>query len=121
MDRSLLGMASDCAAHNLTLRPHTKTHKIPEIARLQMQYGAGGITVAKVGEAEVMADTLLSGDRKYFGYVQDHPDFLLEDLSGEMGQPGLESAAFTRTMNPTDQHGYKNRILESARLMTTAR
>jgi D-serine deaminase-like pyridoxal phosphate-dependent protein len=56
MDRNLRRMATYCAAHNLTLRPHTKTHKIPEIARLQMQYGAPGITVAKLGEAEVMAD-----------------------------------------------------------------
>jgi len=60
MDRNLRRMASYCAAHNLTLRPHTKTHKIPEIARLQMQYGAGGITVAKIGEAEVMADAGLN-------------------------------------------------------------
>ncbi|MGB8479127.1 MAG: alanine racemase [Acidobacteriaceae bacterium] len=60
MDRNLRRMASYCAAHNLTLRPHTKTHKIPEIARLQMQYGADGITVAKVGEAEVMADAGLN-------------------------------------------------------------
>ncbi len=37
------------------LRPHTKTHKSPEIARLQVEAGAAGITVAKVGEAEVMA------------------------------------------------------------------
>ncbi len=60
MERNLRGMANYCAAHNLTLRPHTKTHKIPEIARLQLQYGAGGITVAKVGEAEVMADAGLN-------------------------------------------------------------
>jgi D-serine deaminase-like pyridoxal phosphate-dependent protein len=60
MDRNLRGMASYCAAHNLTLRPHTKTHKMPEIARLQMQYGAPGITVAKLGEAEVMADAGLN-------------------------------------------------------------
>jgi D-serine deaminase-like pyridoxal phosphate-dependent protein len=38
------------------LRPHVKTHKSPEIARLQLEAGAAGITVAKVGEAEVMAD-----------------------------------------------------------------
>jgi D-serine deaminase-like pyridoxal phosphate-dependent protein len=38
------------------LRPHTKTHKSPEIARLQLDAGASGITVAKLGEAEVMAD-----------------------------------------------------------------
>lgn len=37
------------------LRPHTKTHKMPELARLQMEAGARGITVAKTGEAEVMA------------------------------------------------------------------
>jgi D-serine deaminase-like pyridoxal phosphate-dependent protein len=36
------------------LRPHTKTHKMPEIARLQVDAGATGITCAKVGEAEVM-------------------------------------------------------------------
>lgn len=38
------------------LRPHVKTHKSPEIARLQIEAGAAGITVAKLGEAEVMAD-----------------------------------------------------------------
>lgn len=38
------------------LRPHTKTHKTPELARMQLQAGAIGLTVAKVGEAEVMAD-----------------------------------------------------------------
>lgn len=38
------------------LRPHTKTHRTPAIAMLQVQAGASGITVAKLGEAEVMAD-----------------------------------------------------------------
>lgn len=38
------------------LRPHTKTHKIPELAKLQLEYGAAGIVVAKTSEAEVMAD-----------------------------------------------------------------
>lgn len=37
------------------LRPHTKTHKTPAIAHLQIRAGATGITVAKLGEAEVMA------------------------------------------------------------------
>lgn len=41
--------------HNVTLRPHTKTHKMPEIAKLQIKAGACGIAVAKVGEAEEMA------------------------------------------------------------------
>ena len=40
----------------MALRPHVKTHKAPEIARMQLDAGARGITVAKLGEAEVMAD-----------------------------------------------------------------
>lgn len=42
--------------NNVSLRPHTKTHKTPKLAILQEQMGAKGITVAKVGEAEVMAE-----------------------------------------------------------------
>lgn len=56
LDRNLRNMASYCREHDIALRPHTKTHKMPEIARMQVQYGAPGITVAKLGEAEVMAD-----------------------------------------------------------------
>ncbi|MEO6924645.1 MAG: alanine racemase [Bryocella sp.] len=56
LDHNLRRMASYCDTHNLTLRPHSKTHKMPEISRLQIQYGAPGITVAKLGEAEVMAN-----------------------------------------------------------------
>ena len=37
------------------LRPHAKTHKIPEIARRQIDAGAVGLTVATIGEAEVFA------------------------------------------------------------------
>ena len=37
------------------LRPHTKTHKSIALARRQIERGASGITVAKVGEAEVFA------------------------------------------------------------------
>ncbi|MDE1442211.1 alanine racemase, partial [Bacillus licheniformis] len=37
------------------LRPHTKTHKMPTLAKRQEEMGATGIAVAKVGEAEVMA------------------------------------------------------------------
>jgi D-serine deaminase-like pyridoxal phosphate-dependent protein len=40
----------------VSVRPHTKTHKLPEIARLQLEAGAVGVQVAKLGEAEVMAD-----------------------------------------------------------------
>ena len=42
--------------HGIANRPHIKTHKIPEIAQMQMDAGAVGITCQKVSEAEVMAD-----------------------------------------------------------------
>jgi len=42
--------------HNLASRPHIKTHKIPAIAKMQIEAGAVGITCQKVSEAEVMAD-----------------------------------------------------------------
>jgi len=39
----------------VALRPHAKTHKLPELGRMQIEAGAIGLTVAKLGEAEVMA------------------------------------------------------------------
>lgn len=56
MERNLRRMSDYARAHHLHLRPHTKTHKTPEIARLQVQLGSSGVTVAKTGEAEVLAD-----------------------------------------------------------------
>ena len=56
MQRNVEAMASVAATAGVRLRPHTKTHKCPEIARIQVEAGAAGITVAKLGEAEVMAD-----------------------------------------------------------------
>jgi len=56
MERNLSRMAEYCREHGLRLRPHTKTHKIPELARKQIESGAAGITVAKLDEAEVMID-----------------------------------------------------------------
>ena len=40
----------------LKLRPHIKTHKLPRFAQAAIDLGAVGITVQKLGEAEVMAD-----------------------------------------------------------------
>ena len=42
--------------HDLAVRPHIKTHKIPRFARMQVELGAVGITCQKLGEAEIMAD-----------------------------------------------------------------
>jgi D-serine deaminase-like pyridoxal phosphate-dependent protein len=56
MERNLNHMAEYTAKAGVALRPHIKTHKIPELARKQVALGAVGITVAKPGEAVVMAD-----------------------------------------------------------------
>jgi D-serine deaminase-like pyridoxal phosphate-dependent protein len=45
-----------CDAAGVANRPHVKTHKSPEIAKLQIAAGARGITCQKLGEAEVMAE-----------------------------------------------------------------
>lgn len=55
MERNLARMAEYCARTGMRLRPHVKTHKIPELALQQVAMGAVGITAAKPSEAQVMA------------------------------------------------------------------
>jgi D-serine deaminase-like pyridoxal phosphate-dependent protein len=56
LDANLRTMAAYFAQRPCRLRPHFKSHKCTAIARLQMKAGAVGITCAKLGEAEVVAD-----------------------------------------------------------------
>jgi D-serine deaminase-like pyridoxal phosphate-dependent protein len=56
LERNIAGMAALCADVGITQRVHTKTHKTPEIARMQVAAGSQGITCQKLGEAEAMAD-----------------------------------------------------------------
>lgn len=51
---NITAMAELVARAGMRLRPHVKTHKSIRIARMQLDAGANGISVAKVGEAEVM-------------------------------------------------------------------
>jgi D-serine deaminase-like pyridoxal phosphate-dependent protein len=50
---NLRDMAAVAESTGVVLRPHWKTHKCVEVARLQRELGAVGGTVAKAGEAEV--------------------------------------------------------------------
>lgn len=54
MEANIARMASLAREQRVALRPHIKTHKSPWIAKKQLEAGAVGITVAKLGEAEVM-------------------------------------------------------------------
>ena len=54
--RNLRHLGEYARGHNLKLRPHTKTHKSIRLARMQLsEGGATGLTVAKAGEAQLMA------------------------------------------------------------------
>ena len=55
LTKNLSDMQRYADENGVALRPHTKTHKCPAIAKLQLEAGACGIAVAKTGEAEAMA------------------------------------------------------------------
>ncbi|MDB5370614.1 MAG: alanine racemase [Roseomonas sp.] len=55
-EANMARMQAYADAHGLALRPHIKTHKLPALAKRQVELGARGITCQKLGEAEVMAD-----------------------------------------------------------------
>ena len=56
LKHNIADMADFAAAQGIQLRPHAKTHKTPEIGRLQLEAGAVGLTVAKLSEAEVFIE-----------------------------------------------------------------
>jgi D-serine deaminase-like pyridoxal phosphate-dependent protein len=63
VERNVKRMAKLSEERKVRLRPHIKTHKMVPLAKLQMATGATGLTVAKLGEAQVMID---SGMRDIF-------------------------------------------------------
>ncbi len=56
MEANLRRCQSYLDGAGIALRPHIKTHKIPEFAHLQLRLGARGINCQKLGEAEVMVE-----------------------------------------------------------------
>jgi D-serine deaminase-like pyridoxal phosphate-dependent protein len=56
VERNVLKWQSRCDVLKIHNRPHIKTHKLVGLARYQIAQGASGITVQKLGEAEVMAE-----------------------------------------------------------------
>ena len=54
--RNIAVMAGHMERAGKSLRPHTKTHKAPQIARLQVDAGAIGVSTATAWEAIVMID-----------------------------------------------------------------
>ncbi len=56
LEENIRRMAGIAGTASVQLRPHAKTHKLPEIGRMQIAAGSPGLTVAKLGEAEMFAD-----------------------------------------------------------------
>ncbi|HEV2513490.1 alanine racemase [Bosea sp. (in: a-proteobacteria)] len=56
VEANIARLQAACDVAGVANRPHIKTHKSPELARMQVAAGARGITCQKLGEAEVMAD-----------------------------------------------------------------
>ena len=59
VNKNIATMMGILEGTGVSLRPHFKTPKCPAVAELQLKAGAIGITVAKLGEAEVLADASL--------------------------------------------------------------
>jgi D-serine deaminase-like pyridoxal phosphate-dependent protein len=98
LERNCARMADRAGALGVTLRPHVKTHKCVEVARLQLGARSGGITVSTLAEARRFAaggfrDIVLAvplaparvedvlGLRKQLdrlAVLLDHPDALAE-------------------------------------------
>jgi len=90
--RNIDRMQAAATAAGVRLRPHTKTHKSPIVARWQLERGAAGICCAKLGEAEVFAEAGMADiripyplnpanagrviallDRTRLSFIVDHP------------------------------------------------
>lgn len=61
MDANIAALAGFARDHGANLRPHSKTHKSPQIARRQIEAGALGVCCAKLGEAEAMVEAGIGG------------------------------------------------------------
>ena len=60
VERNLVRWQARCQESGLRNRPHIKTHKLVPLARYQLELGACGLTVQKLGEAEVMCSAGIS-------------------------------------------------------------
>jgi D-serine deaminase-like pyridoxal phosphate-dependent protein len=56
MLRNIKDMEAVAGRNGVALRPHSKTHKCPEVAKIQLAEGASGICTQKLSEAETMVD-----------------------------------------------------------------
>ena len=56
LQRNIAEMAAYASSRGIGLAPHAKTHRTPQIARLQVDAGAEALCIAKLGEAEIFQE-----------------------------------------------------------------
>lgn len=81
MERNIQRMQAHCDSLGLKFRPHIKTHKIPDIAKIQIEAGAIGIACQKVSEAEVFASAGLNDIQLPYNIVGSQKTARLADLA----------------------------------------
>lgn len=72
LEHNIAVIQAQADRHGILMRPHIKTHKTPQIAKMQIEAGAVGITCAKVGEAKVMADAGIKDIFIAYPTIQDY-------------------------------------------------
>jgi D-serine deaminase-like pyridoxal phosphate-dependent protein len=81
MGANITRMQAYCNEHGLAFRPHIKTHKIPDIARMQIEAGAVGIACQKVSEAEVFTSAGINNVQIPYNIVGPQKTARLADLA----------------------------------------
>jgi D-serine deaminase-like pyridoxal phosphate-dependent protein len=118
MERNLSAMAAFSSDAHIALRPHAKTHKCREIARRQMALGARGLSVATVGEAEILAQPgsalpdVPGGSPDVTDIFVAYPLWADEDLIGRLNRlvdraritVGADSAEAVSRLAPISRH-----------------
>jgi D-serine deaminase-like pyridoxal phosphate-dependent protein len=107
VDGNIRRLQAHCDAQGFVCRPHIKTHKLPQIAWLQLRAGAIGITCQKLGEAEVMADAGIDDILLSFPIVGERKLARLARLARRVnlrvvGDDGDACRQLSRALEPQD-------------------
>jgi len=139
--RRMVAFTKECG---VDLRPHVKTHKVPEIAKIQLEHGAHGVCLQKVSEAEVFADHGINdifitneivgrtktdrvarlADRIRLAVAVDNLDNI-EELSRACSEVGSELSVFVDVdvgldrcgINPLDAGKYADKVSKQKNLV----
>ncbi|WP_374454500.1 alanine racemase [Nocardioides sp.] len=111
LEDNIHAMQRAADAARLALRPHAKTHKSLQVARLQLAAGAVGLTVATVSEAEVFAEVCDDLFVAYPLWMDDERTGRLRRLLDRAGVTvGVDSVDSVRRLAPLAGAGLRVRI-----------